>query len=68
MCQMDECFLEDSTGVQISDFVARKFTPRKILRALCKNLWNSKFWGVLTNARRRSAYEHYVFRRNMREV
>ncbi len=69
ICAMDECIFEDQrAGVQMSDVLTRKFTPRKILRKLCKALWNTKYWGVLTNNRRRSLYEGSVFERRLREV
>jgi hypothetical protein len=68
-CPMDECVFEDvRDGVQVSDFLRRKLTPRKITRTLCKHLWNTTAWGVLTNGKRRSLYEANIFQKRLREV
>jgi hypothetical protein len=67
-CALDECVFEDMRGTQISNYVARKFTIRKIMRSICKQLWNSTYAGVLTNGRRRSLYESNTFEKKLRDV
>ena len=67
-CGLDECVFEDVGGAELSLLMAKKFTPRRILRTLCKHLWNPNHSGILTNARRRSLYESNTFGRRLREV